>query len=280
MDYLVIGGDEGAATITGLNNPTGIAVDAAGNIYIVDYGNQRIRKVNTSGVISTVAGNGTNGYNGDGGAAASSSLGEPWGAVDAMGNIYIADWRNHWIRKVDSSVTVPVTFASFNATANNKTIQTQWHTATEQNTSHFIIQHSTDGSSFTDIGTVKAIGSGANSYSFTDTHPANGINYYCLQSVDKDGASSFSKVVSASLAINDSRLTIHLNPARSTVIIRGSHISFVQVIDNMGRVVKTISLHDATNPTIQVSTLVAGVYHLRIQTTDGNVRGAAIVISD
>ena len=153
----------------------------------------------------------------------------------------------------------------------------QWQTATELNTSHFIVQHSTNGTSFTDIGTEKAIGSGANSYSFTDMQPANGINYYRLQSVDNDGASTYSKVVSAFLTINDSRLTIYPNPGKDNVTISGNHIASVQVIDNMGRVVKVVSLKDATNPTLSVNSLPAGVYHLLIQTTDGNVSGVGFV---
>ena len=106
-------GDGGLATSAALNNPTGVAIDSAGNIYIADanmnnyplnYGNNRIRKVDTSGIISTVAGNGAAGYLGDGGAATSATLGAPQGvAVDAIGNIYIADVLNNRIRKVDSS---------------------------------------------------------------------------------------------------------------------------------------------------------------------------------
>ena len=97
-------GDGGAATSTNLNYPSGVAVDAVGNIYIADQNNQRIRKVNSNGIISTVAGNGTQGFSGDGGAATSAQLNSPSGVtVDAAGNIYIADQFNNRIRKVNSS---------------------------------------------------------------------------------------------------------------------------------------------------------------------------------
>ena len=176
---------------------------------------------------------------------------------------------------------VPVSLKSFTATADNKNVVTNWQTTTELNTNHFIIQHSTDGSAFTDIGTVKAKGSGANSYSFTDNNPTpsllNGVVYYRLQSVDKDGASTYSAVVSCQWLVVSKQFTVYPNPAKDYVTIRGSHIASVQVIDNMGRVVKVVSLKDASNPVLSVSSLAAGVYHLRIQTTDGKVSGVGFV---
>jgi sugar lactone lactonase YvrE len=84
-----------------LNYPTGVAVDAAGNLFIADEANNRVRKVNPGGVISTVAGNGTQGYSGDGGPATSAELYYPYGvAVDTAGNLFIADEGNNRIRMV------------------------------------------------------------------------------------------------------------------------------------------------------------------------------------
>jgi len=97
-------GDGAAATSASLNNPSGVALDASGNLYIADQYNQRIRKVDASGVITTVAGNGASGYSGDGGLATNASLSYPTGAaVDATGNLYIADQYNQRIRKVDTN---------------------------------------------------------------------------------------------------------------------------------------------------------------------------------
>ncbi len=84
-------GDGGQATAAEINTPYDVTTDAAGNVYIVETNGYRIRKVNTSGIISTVAGNGHNGYTGDGGQATAAEIDEPLGvAVDASGNVYIA----------------------------------------------------------------------------------------------------------------------------------------------------------------------------------------------
>jgi uncharacterized protein (TIGR03437 family) len=97
-------GDNGPATKAVLNNPVGLAVDGAGNIYIADANQFRIRMVNTSGIISTVAGSGHVGYVGDGGPALNAYLNFPNGVcLDSAGNMYIADTANNVIRMV----TVP-----------------------------------------------------------------------------------------------------------------------------------------------------------------------------
>jgi len=101
-------GDGGPASSALLMNPWATAVDSAGNLYIADYGNNRIRKV-SGGMISTVAGNGSGGFSGDGGLATSASIDEPVGvAVDAAGSLYIADSNNNRIRKVSNGIITTV----------------------------------------------------------------------------------------------------------------------------------------------------------------------------
>jgi sugar lactone lactonase YvrE len=106
-------GDGGAATNAELYLPTGVALDSADNLYVADAANNRIRKVTVStGIISTVAGNGTYGYSGDGGPATSAELNYPY-AVDlsAASDIYIADSSNNRIRKVTASTGIITTVA-------------------------------------------------------------------------------------------------------------------------------------------------------------------------
>ena len=94
-------GDGGAATSAQLNAPFAVAVDAAGNLYIAEFNNNRVRKVAANGNIGTLAGNGVSGFSGDGLQATSAQLNGPRGvAVDSSGNVYIADTNNNCVRKV------------------------------------------------------------------------------------------------------------------------------------------------------------------------------------
>ncbi|GEM_PF-644593 len=97
-------GDGGSATNAKLNFPEGVAIDAAGNLFIADYSNNRIRKVDTNGIITTIAGTGTQGNSGNGGLAVNATLYRPAGVTfDAAGNLYISEYGNGDVRKVDTN---------------------------------------------------------------------------------------------------------------------------------------------------------------------------------
>ena len=98
-------GEGTAATAAEIHNPQGVAVDAAGNVYRADAVNERVRKVSPSGIITTIAGIGTLGYGGDGGPATAAQFNEDMNcsAIDAYGNLYVADPINNRVRKISYS---------------------------------------------------------------------------------------------------------------------------------------------------------------------------------
>jgi uncharacterized protein (TIGR03437 family) len=99
--------DDGDALLAGVNRPIGMAFDAAGNLYFTDQLNQRIRKIDTAGKITTIAGNGEAAYFGDGGLATAAKLNYPQGiAIDSGGNIFFAEGQGHIIRKISPDGTI------------------------------------------------------------------------------------------------------------------------------------------------------------------------------
>ena len=107
------GGDGGPAAEALLASPAGVALDSAGNAYVADSGNHRIRRIDAAtGVITTVAGTGEQGYGGDGGPASEAMLAVPRGvALDTAGHVYVADSGNSRVRRVDASTGVITAFA-------------------------------------------------------------------------------------------------------------------------------------------------------------------------
>jgi uncharacterized protein (TIGR03437 family) len=104
-------GDDGPATAAQLNSPADVAVDAAGNLYIADFGNYRVRRVTPDGVISVYAGNGRTNYGGDGGLAINAGISPTGVALDATGNLYVVDRFNGRVRKVTASTGIITTIA-------------------------------------------------------------------------------------------------------------------------------------------------------------------------
>jgi uncharacterized protein (TIGR03437 family) len=112
-------GDGGLAVNAELASPAGLTVDAAGNVYISDSGSSRIRMVNPAGLIVTIAGTGSAGYSGDGGPSAKAQLGAVGGiAIDAKGNLYVADQGNNVIRLLQQAGPAPTTGAIVSAATN------------------------------------------------------------------------------------------------------------------------------------------------------------------
>ena len=176
------------------------------------------------------------------------------------------------VARYTSPSQLPVKIEVFNAVSQNKTIALNWQTASALNVIEYVVERSVDGVDFNQVGTVKALGNGSNNYQFTDKSPLNGVNYYRLQIINKDGSSSYSKVVNVQFAVSSNQLSVYPNPSTDKVTIRGNHIAEVQLRDNLGRILQLQSYNDASNPLISVNKLSAGFYFLQIKTTDGFVK--------
>lgn len=100
-------GDGGPAVNARISKPFGLVIDANDNLYFADAGNGRVRKVSPNGIITTIAGNGSNQHSGDGGPATSAGMKQPYGlAFDAAGNLFVSDWQDNRIRKVTPGGTI------------------------------------------------------------------------------------------------------------------------------------------------------------------------------
>ncbi len=112
-------GDGGAAVAAPLNGPSAVAYDASGNLYIADRDYDRVRKVSPDGIITTVAGTGLRGFNGDGGPATEAELYQPYDVeVGVDGSVYIADYGNHRVRRVDPAGIITTVAGNGSTVAN------------------------------------------------------------------------------------------------------------------------------------------------------------------
>jgi len=110
-------GDGGSAVDARFKEPSQIAFDRSGNLYVLDFGNARIRKIDTLGTITTIAGNGNSGFSGDGGPATQATFNigiNDWGglAADSQGNVYLADTLNGRVRRIDAATGIITTFVA------------------------------------------------------------------------------------------------------------------------------------------------------------------------
>jgi hypothetical protein len=109
----VFSGDGGPAIMAGMSYPSNIGLDKLGNVYVTEDG--RVRKIDSTGIINTIAGDGSYGYSGDGGPALSAQFNYPGGIIiDSTGNIYVADFDHSVIRKISAPATTLPVITSFN----------------------------------------------------------------------------------------------------------------------------------------------------------------------
>ncbi len=278
-------GDGGPATMATLNVPTGVCIDNKGNIYVADYSNNRIRKVDTAGVITTVAGNGVAGYSGDGGSAILASLNGPIQiAVDTEDNIYICDQWNHAVRKVSVETGIISTIAGKGipgysgngGPAVNALLHEPAGVFIDSKNNVYIAEYrngvirkiDTEGL----ISTV--VGTGIPGYSGDGGTPENARLRCADIFLDAAGTmyiadvdnNRIRKVYNPQLNVNDPNIEetlLYPNPAVNEITIKGAANYKVAIYDQVGKeVINTIIVNDIQ--VLNLNSLNSGMYLVEI----------------
>ncbi|MBE7170137.1 MAG: T9SS type A sorting domain-containing protein [Williamsia sp.] len=178
---------------------------------------------------------------------------------------------------------LPLALLSFKAMSEESAVSLQWNTSIEYNTDKFVVERSHDGTGFASIGSVAAKGDSLHStgYAFVDRQPANGLNYYRLKMLDKDGQFTYSSIVSVNLGSVNFRPAIYPNPVRTQLTVGGltsGQAQTIRLVDQAGHTVysKTTS---ANKLYIDMSRQSSGIYWLVI-IGEGRLKSTTKIIKE
>lgn len=160
---------------------------------------------------------------------------------------------------------LPVTLSRFTLQNNNCNALLKWTTSSEQNSKHFDVQHSSDGITFSSKGLVAATGNSTveKNYSFT-TALSDGNNYFRLRTVDMDGSSELSTIVSVRSNCNANVISVHPNPAKNRVNVTGLNgASQLRLLDHLGQVITSVNTTNRSEQ-MNISSLPAGTYIIQV----------------
>ncbi|MFP5041120.1 T9SS type A sorting domain-containing protein [Parasediminibacterium sp. JCM 36343] len=178
-------------------------------------------------------------------------------ADKASGRVFIATQLPEstggrtWWAYYGSGIPTPLKLVAFAATVGNNAVNLQWQTANEVNTQSFAIECSSDGKAFAPIGSVRAKGSGDNSYAFIDIAPLQGLGAYRLKMQDKDGSFAYSKIIEVNLPIAHYPLSIYPNPAKDYAVLH-----FNQAVSSV-----SIAVYNASGQKVLAKELKGGTYN-------------------
>lgn len=165
--------------------------------------------------------------------------------------------------------SLPVTWGAFTVEKQNSTARLAWKTLQELNTAKFVVERSADGTNFFEIGTVQASGNStfSISYQFTDASPLQGVNYYRLRQVDKDGRYDYSEVRLLTFSGLDGLVSISPNPAKDkiSITVTGNKKPLkIYLVNNAGQ---QLHVYDMNGQFMQLNlpAIAAGVYYVRIE---------------
>jgi hypothetical protein len=175
-------------------------------------------------------------------------------------------------------IVLPVTLSAFTAHNSSCVASLKWTTASEQNSKHFEVQHSTDGINFSTVGIVPSNGNSniERHYNF-NSNLSSQNNYFRLHMVDIDGSSKFSPIVSVTTTCSNRVVTLYPNPSRNMVTITGlSGENHLRLLDNLGQVIKSIKTSNHSE-TFNISNFPTGTYLLQILTNNKVIENIKVV---
>ena len=181
----------------------------------------------------------------------------------------------------DCALSLPVELTRFSAFPLEKTVQLQWQTATEINNDFFIIEHSSNGKEFKEIGIVKGAGTSSTSvnYDFLHETPVEGTNYYRLLQTDYDGKGTYSPIESVFIDGTESKWTVRPNPIQGNVlqletyIVQSGHLE-ISVLDISGKLLFTANQSVEKGQSLlefPLADLPKGMYWLKTRDVQGNL---------
>ncbi len=192
-----------------------------------------------------------------------------WNAIDNRWEVTFttAAFSGFFLHTKTDGSPLPIRINSISATNKGAVNIVDWKSTTEAVGDQFEVQRSVDGRSFAPIGSIAAKGISGSVYQFTDQQPFDGINYYRLHLINKDGSSNYSKVVTATVNTGNVLVDVFPNPADNILNIRVTGTitgkAHAIVTDVAGRVVHSVQIEDNGLVKLDISELAAGVYLLR-----------------
>jgi uncharacterized lipoprotein YddW (UPF0748 family) len=177
-------------------------------------------------------------------------------------------------------LALPITGLQLQLRLLGNTTAVNWTTLTEVNTKHFEVERSNDGRTFSYVTTVLAAGNSTSSrtYQMQDVLTKEGVYYYRIMSVDKDGRTTISAVKSILYKMNGSQIVVGPNPFKNTINISNMHqVKTLSITDVSGRVILTKEVNNETATTIDAASLSSGLYHLKITKSNGEFTVTKIV---
>jgi hypothetical protein len=297
-------GDGGKADTARFRFPTGVAVDDTGNLFIADAGNHVIRKIDTFGFIHTVAGSNVSGYSGDGGDALLATLDSPYAViVDHKGNLYINDFRNNVIRKVDAAtkvITTVVGTGAYSLTGDNgpataATINQPRGLAVDTANNLYIADANNNVIRKVDTGGIITTVAGNGTYGYGGDYGyalgANLFNPYGV-AVNKNGNIFIAdannqrvRMTYATTGVNNIATadeSVFPNPFTSNITVHGLSVSDkVAVLDMTGRPVsQTWEVKTSGPQTFSITNLAAGMYMLQVWDDAGNKKAVTKLVKE